>query len=262
MRPELGKIWWLASYPKSGNTWIRMFFTAYLTGKPVDINSKYQFIISDIDPKIHPKFTDVYDYLQYYSASISAQRNVCLKTHHANVAVKGKRLIPIKRTNGGIYLTRDPRDLVISISKHYEISIDEAIKFINDDDKMIINKNSFLGHVLSSWSKHVSSWLIIPGVMCFRYEDILKYPKEAFKKMVEILYMPVYEEQRFDFAVENASFKNLSEQEDKNDFVERKGKDKFFRVGKANQWRKILTDKQVNIIEENNKEIMERFGYL
>ncbi|HJX72016.1 MAG TPA: hypothetical protein VJ346_08695, partial [Bacteroidales bacterium] len=45
---EQKKIVWLASYPKSGNTWFRIFLTNLLnhTNEPVDINNLYPSTIA------------------------------------------------------------------------------------------------------------------------------------------------------------------------------------------------------------------------
>jgi len=42
-------LFWLASYPKSGNTWVRLFLNAYYTGV-CNINLKFFANASDVKP--------------------------------------------------------------------------------------------------------------------------------------------------------------------------------------------------------------------
>jgi len=258
---KLGNIWWLASYPKSGNTWVRMFLLAYLTGEKIDINTDKQFVISDIQPDLHPKAKDLYEYLGNYNESISKLENICIKTHNANVKVKDKRLIPLSKTNGGIYVIRDPRDVVISLSKHYSIEIDEAIDFMNDESCFISSKVNNMGHVLSSWSTHVDSWWNT-NLKGFKYEDLLEHTEAAFKAIIKVLYLPRHSEERVKFAIKEASFNNLKKLEIENGFTERGGACNFFRMGEANQWKKYLTKKQTKLIEEHHGKTMKGCKYL
>lgn len=259
MKPKLGNIWWLASYPKSGNTWIRMFLLAYLTGEPVDINAEKQFVISDLQPNLHPKATDIYNYLENYCKSISKLKNICVKTHNANISIDKKKIIPINKTNGGIYVIRDPRDIAISLMNHYDIEIEQAISFMNDDSCIIASKFNHMGHILGSWSTHINSWLKT-NLIAFRYEDLLEHTEEAFKAIIKIMYLP--NNDNLNFAIEQASFDNLRKLEIENGFSERGGACNFFRVGKSGQWKSVLTKKQVKLIEQQHGKVMKGCKYL
>jgi hypothetical protein len=260
-KPKMGNIWWLASYPKSGNTWVRMFLLAYLTGKKVDINATRQFVVSDINPELHPKVEDIKIYLKNYYESLEKLENMCIKTHNANISVDGKRLIPINRTNGGVYIVRDPRDVAISLSHHYAIDIDQAIETMSDESCIIASRFNHMGHVLSSWSTHVNSWRTTDLVM-FRYEDLLTHTEEAFKAIVEVLYLPKHDEDRLKFAIHESNFNNLKGLEIQDGFTEGSGPCNFFRVGEAGQWKEQLTKRQVSRIEKDHKIMMEGCKYL
>ena len=257
----MGNIWWLASYPKSGNTWVRMFLLTYLTGNELDINATKQFVISDLQLHLHPDHKDIHEYLKNYYKAIEKLENVCVKTHNANIKVEDKRLIPMDKTNGGVYIVRDPRDIVISMAAHYNIEFDKVIDTMEDDGCVISSKLNNMGHVISSWSTHVNSWRTTNLIM-FRYEDLLEHTEEAFKAIIKVLYLPDEGEERFKFALEQTNFNNLKRLENEGGFDERGGQCDFFRVGEAGQWKKQLTKKQIARIENKHKIMMEGCKYL
>jgi hypothetical protein len=260
-KPKLGNIWWLASYPKSGNTWVRMFLLAYLTGEKIDINAARQFVISDLQPDFHPKAKDIHEYLKNYYESLAKLENVCVKTHNANISVDKKRLIPMDRTNGGVYIVRDPRDVALSMSHHYAVDIDQIIETMADETCVIASRFNHMGHVLSSWSTHVNSWRTT-NLMMFRYEDLLEHTEEAFKAITKILYLPEHGEERFKFALHESNFNNLKGLEIEHGFAEGGAASNFFRVGEAGQWKEHLTEKQIKKIEKDHRIMMEGCKYL
>ncbi len=271
------KIWWIASYPKSGNTWVRMFINAYVSGFPIDINSGFQYALGDNNKIVFQccatKPVDILTELeQVYIRpaalvallNMSMSKHVCLKTHHAKVKVEDMPLIPPKLSAGGVYIVRDPRDIAISFADHMGEPIDKIIKCMNMREYMAVHKISKLIHVLVTWSLHVISWTsknVDVPIEVIRYEDMLEKTSETFRKIVKALGFSEINEERFNFALEQTKFSNLKAMEEKEGFREKGAGDKFFRVGKAEQWKDILTKKQIKQIEEDHAEIMEKMGY-
>ena len=120
-------IWWLASYPKSGNTWVRMFINCAITRFPVNLNASYQYAISDMLGHLYQAASamSINDmgireaiYLRPAALinhlAINTGRDACLKTHHANITVDDIPMCPAKLSKGALYLIRDPRDIVVS----------------------------------------------------------------------------------------------------------------------------------------------------
>ena len=270
------KIRWLASYPKSGNTWIRMFLNAYATRCDPDLNSAYQFVTSDLRPEAYqmmmPRPLDeltLVEQFMYHAGSLinliklSPTKDVYCKTHNAKATVDGYMLIPPMISGPSVYVIRDPRDVVISMAEHFEKDIDRSIKDLND--KARAGKASFnLFHMFMDWSTHAISWLSqnknIP-MLLVRYEDLLEKTPEAFKAILEQFDIE-FDEERLQLAMQRSSFDNLRQKEDATGFVEKAGGDKFFRVGKAGQWKTLLSKKQIDDIEGPNKEVMKAYGYL
>ena len=272
------KIWWIASYPKSGNTWVRMFLNAYATGFPVDMNSAFQYAMGDLNPgqmqlvsaRPSNNLTSVEQFC-YRSAmlmniiSTSPACNITLKTHSAKVNADGFVMIPPILSRGAVYIVRDPRDVVISYADHMGISIDTTIEKMNLMEHVTEHKDSKLIHILTTWSVHVKSWTEvntdIPTTV-IRYEDMLEEPSAQFRVILNALGFPVINEEKFQFALEQTKFKNLQRYEEKYTFRERGAGKRFFRVGKSGQWKTKLTRKQIRQIEKDHGEYMSKHGYV
>ena len=272
------KIWWLASYPKSGNTWIRLFINAYVTGFPVNMNSAFEYVMSDLDARItqscsvksitRMSFMELV-MLRYAILmniiNFSVVRDVVLKTHNAKVALDDIKLIPPILSRGAIYIVRDPRDVVISAADHMGMSIDDTIKAMNNE-RWAFKNDLGMHHFVSTWSTHVASWVKenenVP-VVFIRYEDLVANPRKEFEAIITHgLGMPKIDEDRMNFALEQTKFKNLQEFEKEKGFNEKsQHAKKFFRSGKVGQWVEKLTSSQVRQIEDDHGEMMEYCKY-
>ena len=278
IHPSKRKIWWFASYPKSGNTWLRMFINSYVSGFPININSAFQFAFNDLTSQVvqitcaRPLDQLTFEEQAYYRPAtllnflnVYASRDVVLKTHHAKIAVNDIPVCPHQLSRGAVYLIRDPRDIAISFADHLGESIDEAIDHMCNIKFALKNKDN-LHHVLLTWSEHVKTWTKMNKnikTLVLKYEDLLIKPHDQFRQIIEFLTMPV-DEDRLSFAIKDNSFENLRKYEDENGFIElseNSKSGKFFRSGKANQWKEVLTEEQVARIEEKHGEIMEEYDY-
>ena len=271
------KIWWLASYPKSGNTWARMFLNAYVTGFPLDVNSAFQYAMGDLNPSYYQLVSarpanDLTSTEQfcYRSAalmnliSMSPACNITLKTHHAKVAADEFVLIPPSLSRAAVYIVRDPRDVAISYADHLGETIDTTIQRMNEMQHVAEHRVSKLIHVLTTWSTHVKSWTDVNNnipVVVIRYEDMIDNTEETFRKILKGLGILIIDELRFKFAMEQTTFDNLKKLEENGTFREKGAGEKFFRVGKYNQWHSVLNKKQIKKIEEDHGEYMIKYGY-
>ncbi|WP_374381036.1 sulfotransferase domain-containing protein [Dongia sp.] len=277
----MGKILWLASYPKSGNTWLRAFIHNLMNTPKVgdvggtDINSMATLTTGDslvqwyrhLDSRPPLEWTrdDVARMRRGAQLAIVASKpdTVIVKTHNALVEVRGHSTIEMDLTAGAIYVVRNPLDLVISLADHYGVDIDKAIEVMNDPNNGGLADGNIVFEVHSSWSIHVKSWTQRPhrGLHVVRYEDMLGKPLHTFGGISKFLGLNV-PRARLDRAIELSSFKNLRQQEEAKGFQEKSTKgSKFFRVGKSGQWKDTLTEAQIDRIVGQHKEQMERFGY-
>jgi hypothetical protein len=273
----MGKIIWLASYPKSGNTWLRTFLHNLLRDPPegYDINKITDFSFSDSTNMIFEPFLkkpwNEWTVGEIANTRWHAQRFVCMrrqddtfvKTHNALTEYMGKPLIYPEFTAGAIYVIRNPLDVCISLANHYMVEVDEAIDIINNPQTGTANDSRIVYEIHSSWSYHVHSWTAVPevGKLVVRYEDMLDQPRATFGKVTQFLGLKPTPD-RLRRAIKNSSFEKLRQQEDKTGFKERAPKaERFFRVGKSGQWKTALTQAQVDRVVSVHQEQMERFNY-
>lgn len=272
------RIIWLASYPKSGNTWLRALLANYVLDRqePISINELRSFTLSDTRPRFFDGLTDkaLTDLTEQEVRSLrsAAQRRLAdarphdhfVKTHSQLCQYEGETLIEPAVTAGAIYVVRDPRDLVVSYAAHFGVDLDEAIRRIADEGNMTMAGEFKMTTYLGRWDHHVDSWCLqreIPVCMV-RYEDLSREPEQAFGKVLATLGMPVTEE-RLKRAVRNSAFETMSKEEEKEGFVERPPHmERFFRSGKTGEGEKQLSDAQRHRIEEAFRPVMTRFGYL
>lgn len=174
--------YWLASYPKSGNTWLRLFLASLAKrGAPVDINNmeadtRFGYTRFLFDHFLDIESTDLtvseitsYHPRRYEIEAASANKPLFCKVHDAYlITPKGEPLFPPAITLGGVYLVRDPRDVAVSFAHHLGESIDQTISRMVNPQAMLTSErkhqNTNLPQYLYSWSGHVKSWLDAPGV--------------------------------------------------------------------------------------------------
>jgi len=273
----MSKIIWLASYPKSGNTWMRAFLHNLLRdpNESYDINKITDFSTSDSSIEWYTA-QDKRGWKNWTAVDVarmrrSTQLSICpmkrddvfVKTHNASVAFLGYPLVHQDLTAGAIYIVRNPLDVCISLAHHYGTDIDTTIGILGDPTIGSQTSDKIVYEVHKSWSIHVDSWTnpMRPGLAVLRYEDMLNNPMKSFGGLVRFLGLNP-PRSRLERAIERASFRSLRQQEDQKGFREKSPfAEKFFREGRAGQWREKLTQSQIDRIVEQNKEQMQRFGY-
>ena len=274
------QIVWVASYPKSGNTWFRCFLDAYLLGE-VDINEIVTSLPDDlaarcavgdgsnatdfpIDIQMLTRPMAMLRLVREYVASKTVDLPLFVKTHNTHVIANGVEMMPECLTKGTIYLVRDPRDVLMSFAKHmgqddYDVVIGyflNKMRCLNDGGgvKMM--------DFISSWPEAVKSFANADthNVKVFRYEDMKADPVKAFSGMLEHAGVAV-EASRVKAAVDMVSIARLADQEKKKGFGEssKHAKHQFF--GGTPKWQEVLTPKQVRTIEKACASMMKRYGY-
>ena len=270
---------WLASYPKSGNTWLRAFLANYLSNAKtaVPINELPNFILGDNLILHYEQFTSraIDDFSPQELAALrpkvhqwfaqSRPEEVFVKTHNAICNVDGVPLITPAATAGALYAVRNPLDIAVSFAHHYQIDYDRAVTALCDDDYALPASSGLLAQYLGSWSRHVASWSAAPGLtlLVLRYEDMKQKPAKAFGRLVKFLGLPA-DQDRLRRAIKFSSFPELAKQEKSTAFVESRpdGKTKFFRSGQVGSWRQALSAAQVERLVEHHRDTMVQLGYL
>jgi hypothetical protein len=278
----MGKILWLASYPKSGNTWLRIVLTNYTrnSAEPVSIN--------DLEHTPMASARNLFDEVLGVEASDLTDKEIaCLrptfyeqwaddnegllmmKVHDAfTYTPNGVPLLSKAATQGVIYLIRNPLDVAVSLAHHNHETIDQTITRMGQREATDAAPLSFLPRQLRQqwlgWSGHVQSWLDEPelALHLLRYEEMKRNPYVAFQAALRFAGFSI-EEERLQRALHHASFANLQQQEHLYGFQERLPiAHSFFRKGETGDWRNVLTPDQVERLLHEHGAVMRRFGYL
>ncbi|HEX9771788.1 MAG TPA: sulfotransferase domain-containing protein [Kiloniellales bacterium] len=273
----MGAIIWLASYPKSGNTWMRVFLHNLLRNpkEPAGINSINQFCLGEDEAALYNSL-DPRPLSTLTAAEVMALRprvhehltkaspdSVFVKTHNLLGEAEGSPLVNMACTAGAIYVVRNPLDVAISYAHHFGLGLDEAIGQLNYAGAGTPTTDLVARQYYGTWSMHVASWteVALPARHVVRFEDMIDDPLETFAGVARFLGLepPLDRLQR---AISHSSFEQLQSQENETGFVERSQYSRFFRSGQVGQWRAELTEDQINRIVSDHRAQMERFGYV
>ena len=295
----MNNIFWLSSYPKSGNTLLRLilcglFFTE--DGTLEDFNvlrnipkfdslSNFEFIkklsIEDYEIIFSKEKYNEHALITYSKYWIEAQKRIIankterifFKTHNARVKLANNFYTNETTTAAFIYLLRDPRDIIISYSNYLNQNYDDVIDFmINGQLRGNEKIDQKMPEILLSWENNYISWKnfnTVPSLF-LKYED---FNYDVEKEIQKILF---FFEKHFSITfnnkktklkniINNTDIKNLQARENQIGFYENsdnKSGKKFFRKGQVNQWKKELSRQQLNKIEKNFEKTLNELNYL
>ena len=273
---------WLASYPKSGNTWFRVFLANLLgdSDEPASINrlgktpiaSSRLLFDDEIGFEASDLTADEIDRLRpelYIHLAQKVSGPVFMKIHDAFLYLDDNRpLIPQDATAGALYFIRNPLDVAVSFAHHSGWDYDTTISRMADDGFTSCEKKDRLHNQLRqkllSWSGHAESWVDQTpfDVQVVRYEDMLQNPFETFATASRVVGLDPSDDEILR-ALEHSSFQRLRAQEEAEGFIEKHpSASTFFRSGKIGSWREELNCAQVRRIVHDHGQVMRRFGYL
>lgn len=268
---------WLASYPKSGNTWLRVFIENLFRNSlaPANINDLRIVKYTDNSYSLYEKVvgrqikgasdSDLHKYRKAVQGYLGNQpETVFAKTHNALLSHDGTPLIYLENVAGAVYLLRNPFDMVVSFSDHYRVTIDEAIEAIASPHHRINTTEQGIFQILGGWSAHHNSWFGVENFnpLFIRYEDMVRSPAKTFGKFMKFLGLPKNPE-RLKRAIRHSSFNEVAQQEKQHGFGERSRPDqKFFRMGKIGSYRTVLSEIQIAKIIEAHADLLFEKGYI
>ena len=256
---------WIASYPKSGNTWLRSLISSYFFTDDGFFDFKLlKNIPSYPSPPFFEKYPDKFDkpeatakYWINEQERINKNNNklIFLKTHNALCKINGCSFTDTKNSLGAVHIIRDPRNVISSISNHYQIDLDEALKFMKTPNNAIFVKKDqrYLGfNALFSWSLNNKSWSECQKfpILTIKYEDLEKETFETFKKVIEFIkkvskLKEDFNQKKAEMAIENCNFEKLQKLEKEKGFYEAISKKnssekiKFFNLGNKNNYKRF-----------------------
>ena len=272
----MGYIYWIASYPKSGNTWMRAFLTSLSSkGGAVPLDDLQEIAPDDNHGSFFAPFmskplpaASLEDFararpLAHRAMAEAAEGRLFLKTHSMVTRHLGTPTITPDVTAGAVYIIRNPLDVAVSYSAFRDRSIDATIELMAQRGRAPSRPSHGSYQLPGSWSENVESWTrkANPGLLVVRYEDMLDTPEQTFGKVASFLKMGASADE-VGAAIASTRFSVLREAEAKTGFGERPPQAKaFFRSGRAGEWREQLSDEQVSRIVTTHGAQMRRFGY-
>ncbi|MBT5434021.1 MAG: sulfotransferase domain-containing protein [Rhodospirillaceae bacterium] len=276
----MGKIVWLASYPKSGNTWMRALLHNLFRNpdRPLPLNELGGGQLTTAEAALHwyqgldprplaeipQEELDALRLRVHAAIAASLPGNIFCKIHGAIFELRGTMTVNLDVSAGAIYIVRNPLDVVLSYADFQGISVDVATKGLGARNFELPRDSDNVSEPLGSWSQNVESWTgqPSPALHVVRYEDLIAKPVAAFGKVAKFLGIDA-PRPRLERAVRFSSFKVLRGQEDRSGFAERSpAQERFFRSGRAGGWRDALSDEQVTAIVSDHREQMVRFNYV
>ena len=262
----LKRIIWIASYPKSGNTWMRSLLAHYFMppGQAPDINNLRNFTTADVRQDFYDaanggpyKGTDLKAWMRVRPQALrliagSRPNHHFVKTHCQTIRIEGQDIIPPEVTSGGIYLIRNPFDLAPSFARHQSADIDTAIERMCNPDT-VMGTPTGIFDVLGRWDDHVHSWTTAPGLKrrVIRYEDLLTKPAREMRGLLEVFLGQKVDGAKLARAIKATAFDKMQKQEREQGFTEKpEGMANFFAKGQSGVWKDDLTPAQVGRIRE------------
>jgi hypothetical protein len=282
-------IFWIASYPKSGNTWLRTLISSYYYSDDGVYSENIIKKIGQFPEKMH--FTDfkynqnvVTDTSRFW---IKAQEKInkdrklkFFKTHNTFGALNNNHFTDSKNSIGVIYIIRDPRNVITSLMNHYELDNEQAIKWMTNEKNYIydvinFDKDGYSDfQFISSWNTNYKSWLLqkkIP-IKFIKYEDLLNKTFEIFKDVINFINVTTRNNEKINIdklkkSVNSTFFDKLQDMEKKNGFSEaitsKKNNKKipFFNMGPKNDWKKILDKSSISRLNDHFKKNLIELSY-
>ena len=282
-------IFWISSYPKSGNTWLRILLSSYYFTKDGFYDES---VLKNIDQFPQKKFFDQFNYdprvvtdtIKFW---IKAQEKInqdkklrFFKTHNAFGALNNFHFTNKNNSIGCVYVVRDPRNVITSLKNFYEMNDDQAFKWITNKNQYIYDVNKFEKdgysdfQFISSWDTNFESWKVqkkIP-IKIIRYEDLLNQTFKVVSEVITFINQTTNNNEKINKnkiknAVNSSSFSKLQDKEKNEGFSEApksKGGDKkipFFNLGPKNNWKIILNDDLKDKLNNIFKKKLEELSY-
>ena len=270
---------WLASYPKSGNTWVRMLLSAYhmrgnlrineLVGSVSDTRLSFYQAVSPVPVEalsLDQRILLRPSALLYLSEAWRQYRPLVTKTHMARVELNGIELFPPCLTERALYLIRDPRDVAVSYARHFGLTPERAVESMLMDTNVIapVKNGRQITQYIGSWGLHVRSWARCEkfSVTVVRYEDLLNDPEGTFTKILRWYGIDI-DPFRVSCAVEACRFDRVKAAEDLEGFEEvGENQERFFNTGCSGGWREALSPELARQLEDAFRDLLLDFGYM
>lgn len=284
-------ILWLASYPKSGNTFLRSLLSSYF----FSTDGIFDFrLLKNIK-----QFPDagVFDYLgidtenenEVIKNYLKVQEEInkrdknstrLLKTHNSLHEINGHKFTNLKNSLGAIYIVRDPRNVIKSFANHNQITLEESFEKLTEFTTLkgswkhngkLFTTTTHVG----TWPSHFLSWKAFKKLnkyILIKYEDLTQHTEETLLKILNFISELkeenfILNKDKFTNVIKTTTFKNMKELEKNKNFPEavdnlNKQKVTFFKYGPKENKGTDLPIEIKNKVEKIFEKEMIELGYL
>ena len=275
---------WIASYPKSGNTWVRSLLSSYYFSEDGSFDFKLlknikQFPSREFFSKRIESIEDAAEKWLIIQKNLKKLNKArFLKTHNVYGAFKGNHFTTPEVSLGAVIVVRDPRNVITSLMNHYSLDEENALEMIKSIYRNLKDKNETDNYAsysfISSWANNYNSWKNsnLKNKLIIKYEDLETNVEKTFEKIIRFTNKLMNNKKEIDKkklnkSVRNTNFDILRKMEKNKGFDEAilssDGKRKaFFNLGKENNYKKLLNLKTTQEIEKVFNKEMKDLGYL
>ena len=280
---------WLASYPKSGNTFVRAFLSSYYYSKDGNFDFSLLEHIKQFPNEefFSKKFNNVEEASEEW---VRAQKKVIenkkikfFKTHSCMATYKERPFTTGETTLGAIYIVRDPRNVFTSLKNHFSMNDDDAMEMIKDKQRGLISDEGIFSTytLISSWANHYNSWTKTNHFrrLIIKYEDLISNSYETFRDIIVFTNTLInrtegVNKEKLIKAIESTDFKTLKNKEIKDGLdksvtsfkkwrkIHKENKNLFFNLGPKNNWKKLIDNNLCYEIEKEFVKEMSELGYI
>ena len=280
-------IFWIASYPKSGNTWLRTLISAYYYSKDGIYNEN---LIKNIGQFPEKKHFEGFNYLSQVAIDttrfwLKAQEKInedkklrFFKTHNVFGSINGRKFTNRENSIGCIYIIRDPRNVITSLKNHYELDYPDALSWMLNPKKFIHDYENLREYgdfqFISSWENNYKSWKSqheMP-LKIIKYEDLMDKTYVVFTEIIKFINKITKNSEQINKSkiknsIKSTSFNKLKTNEKKFGFSESIKSKKsnrqipFFFLGPDNNWNKILDNELKNKLNKVFDKNLKEFSY-
>lgn len=267
---------WIASFPKSGNTWSRFLLNALMHRKTslenLDSDAKISgactakgLLKEYMEEKgdLAQRLTTRGEALRKLSLSRAPGKKLVLKTHSAFAEFQKKPQIPMDVSAAAMLVIRNPFDVLCSCMNHFGFSEEQAFNFMDKISSSIGETDKHFPVLCSSWDGYIQSWTKNAKfpILLLRYEDMKSHPFTSASRICKFFNIKATESEIID-AIEATSFKNLQKLEDDNGFKEASEKgERFFYKGEVGYFKDKLSQATIDKVVKRFGESMKKVGY-
>ena len=276
---------WLASYPKSGNTFVRSLLSSYVFSKDGKFNFQLlknikQFpdnsLFKQIGVDLNNDVEMEKNYINAQKVFNDEKKIRFLKTHSCFVNTKDFKFTDRHNTLGVIYIVRDPRNIVTSHSHHFQQTSQKSLDNLLSHQYYGKTSEKICTTYIGSWQSHYNSWKVYAKFNRYcliKYEDLINNTEKTFLNILKFVahltrVKFTLDDEKFQNALKTTTFETLQKLEEKETFDEAKEnfetgeKIKFFNLGIKNDWKKLLDSKIKSTLEKELEKEMKELNYL